>query len=134
MEQKCIFCKIVTGEIPATKVYEDKNFLAFLDVYPLNPGHTLLIPKKHLDWVNDYEPFSEYWETARKLSRAIQKALDPIVVSYVVYGLGVIHAHIHLIPKFEGDQHPKGPNPEKTVQYKEGEAKEVAEKIIGVLK
>ena len=82
----CIFCKIVKGEIPSHKVYEDDNFLAFLDIHPLNPGHTLLIPKKHIEWVNDYEPFCEYWQTARKLSGTIQKALDPILVSYVVYG------------------------------------------------
>lgn len=129
----CIFCKIAKKEIPANVVYEDENFLAFLDINPLNQGHTLLVPKKHLEWVNDYEPFSEYWETARKLSRIIKKALNPVVVSYVVYGLGVPHAHIHLIPKFEGDQHPKGPNPEKTIKYKEGEKEEIAKKIIQAL-
>ena len=125
----CIFCKIVKGGIPSHKVYEDDNFLAFLDIHPLNPGHTLLIPKKHVEWVNDYEPFCEYWQTARKLSGTIQKALDPILVSYVVYGLGVPHAHIHLIPKFEGDRHISGPNPEKTIEYKKGEAESVADKI-----
>jgi histidine triad (HIT) family protein len=131
--ENCIFCKIVNKEIPASKVYEDNNFLAFLDIHPANPGHTLLIPKKHFEWVDDYEPFGDYWETARKLSRIIKKALNPILVSYVVYGLGVPHAHIHLIPKFEGDQHPKGINPEKTTKYKEGEMEEVAKKIISVL-
>jgi len=129
----CIFCKIVKGEIPCAKVYEDNNFLAFLDIEPLNPGHTLLIPKKHYNWVNDYEPFGEYWETARKLSKTIKKALNPLVVSYIVYGLGVPHAHIHLIPKFEGDQHSKGPNPEKTIKYKEGEMEEVIKKITQAL-
>ncbi len=130
----CIFCKIIAGEIPSTKVYEDENFFAFLDIHPLNPGHTLLVPKKHLEWVNDYEPFAKYWETARMLSKVIQKALNPIIVSYVVYGLGVPHAHIHLIPKFEGDNHPKGPNPENTIEYKPGEKEEVAKKIIEALK
>ncbi len=131
--ENCIFCKIVAGEIPSYKVYEDENFYAFLDINPLNQGHTLLIPKKHLEWVDDYEPFGEYWETARKLSKAVKKALDPLVVSYVVYGLGVPHAHIHLIPKFEGDQHPKGLNPEKTIEYREGEKEEVAKKITAAL-
>ena len=129
----CIFCKIAEGKMPCYKVYEDENFFAFLDKHPLNPGHTLLVPKKHLNWVDDYEPFDEYWEVARKLSRVIKKALNPILVSYVVYGLGVPHAHIHLIPKFEGDQHPQGPNPEKTMTYKDGEAEEVAEKITSAL-
>jgi histidine triad (HIT) family protein len=125
----CIFCKISKGEIPSYKVYEDKNFVGFLDINPLSPGHTLLIPKDHYEWVDDYEPFGKYWEVARNLSKTIETALDPLLVSYVVYGLGVPHAHIHLIPKFEGDQHPKGPNPEKTIKYKEGEAEEVARKI-----
>jgi histidine triad (HIT) family protein len=128
--ENCIFCKIVKGEIPCYKIYEDENFFAFLDKHPLNPGHVLLVPKKHLNWVDDYEPFGEYWEIARKLSHVIKKALNPILVSYVVYGLGVPHAHIHLIPKFEGDQHPQGPNPEKTMTYKDEEAEEVTEKII----
>ncbi|MFZ3011663.1 MAG: HIT family protein [Minisyncoccia bacterium] len=129
----CIFCKISKGEIPSSKIYEDSDFFAFLDIKPLNQGHTLLIPKKHVKWVNEYEPFGKYWEVARKISIAIQKALNPVVVSYVVYGLGVPHAHIHLIPKFEGDQHPHGPNPEKTIEYKEGEKEEILNKIISEL-
>jgi histidine triad (HIT) family protein len=130
----CLFCKIIVGEIPSTKIYEDDNFFAFLDIHPLNPGHTLLIPKNHTEWVDDYEPFSDYWQTARKLSRIIKKALDPIVVSYIVYGLGVPHAHIHLIPKFENDQHPNGPNPENKIEYKQGEKEEIARKIIDAQK
>ena len=125
----CIFCKIIKGEIPSYKVYEDENFIAFLDIFPLNPGHTLLIPKKHIQWVNDYEPFGEYWEKARELSYKIKNAMDCKLVSYVVYGLGVPHAHIHLIPKFEGDAHPEGPNPEHKVKLTEEEFKSIAEKI-----
>ena len=127
--ENCIFCKIVKGEIPSYKVYEDKNFFAFLDIHPLNPGHTLLIPKKHVQWVDDYEPFCDYWETARKLAKKIKKALNPIIISYVVYGLGVPHAHIHLIPKFEGDAHPQGPNPEKSMKISDSEMKKLAEKL-----
>jgi histidine triad (HIT) family protein len=125
----CIFCKIAKGEIPSYKVYEDNEFLAFLDVNPLNPGHTLLIPKIHVQRVNDYEPFCDYWKTARKLSIAVQKALNPLVISYVVYGLGVPHAHIHLIPKFKNDNHPAGPNPEKTMKLPKEEMEDIAKKI-----
>ena len=132
--EDCIFCKIVKGEIPCHKVYEDDNFLGFLDVRPMNPGHVLLIPKKHYQWVDDYEPYCEYWETARRLSKAVKKAMDCNLVSYVVYGLGVPHAHIHLIPKFEGDQHPLGPNPEKTVELSEQEMKDIAKKISSAIK
>jgi len=125
----CIYCKIINGEAPCYKVYEDDNFIAFLDINPLNPGHTLLVPKKHTQWVDDYEPYCEYWKIARQLAKKIKVALDPILVSYIVYGLGVPHAHIHLIPKFEGDAHTEGPNPEKKVKLSEQEMKEVAEKI-----
>lgn len=125
----CIFCKIVKGEIPCYKVYEDKDFLGLLDIHPLNPGHTLLIPKKHFQWVDDFEPFDKYWKTARKLSKQIQKALKPILVSYAVYGLGVSHAHIHLIPKYENDNHPHGINPEKTMTLPKEQMEEIATQI-----
>lgn len=133
-DKDCIFCKVILGEIPCFKIYEDKNFFAFLDVRPLNPGHALLIPKKHIQWVDDYEPFCSYWETARKLSRIIKKALNPLLVSYIVYGLGVPHAHIHLIPKFENDNHPHGPNPENTMKLSDKEMQDIAEKIRNLLK
>ena len=129
IKMDCVFCKIIKGEVPCYKIYEDKNFLAFLDINPLNAGHTVLIPKKHVQWVNDYEPFCKYWETARKISRVIQKSLNPLVVSYVVYGLGIPHAHIHLIPKFENDEHPLGPNPEKTQKLSKDEMESIAKKI-----
>lgn len=130
----CIFCKIIKGEIPSYKVYEDDEFIAFLDVHPLNKGHTLLVPKKHIQWVNDYEPFSKYWEKARELSKKIKQAMDCILVSYVTYGLGVPHAHIHLIPKFENDNHPMGPNPEKTLELTKEEMQQIADKIKSFLK
>ena len=125
----CIFCKIIAREIPSYKIYEDKHFIAFLDIHPLNPGHTILIPKRHIEWVDDYEPFCDYWETARKLSKAIQKAMKCILVSYVTYGLGVPHAHIHLIPKYENDAHPFGPDPNKTMNISKEEMEKIAEKI-----
>jgi histidine triad (HIT) family protein len=125
----CIFCRIVKGELPSYKVYEDEKFLGFLDISPISAGHTLLIPKKHIEWVNDYEPFCSYWETARKLSRTIQKALNPTVVSYMVYGLGVPHAHIHLIPKYRNDNQIAGPNPEKLTKFTSEKMAEIAAKI-----
>ena len=92
----CIFCKIIKKEIPCYQVYEDNLFLGFLDINPLNLGHTLLIPKNHYQWVDEVEPYNVYWQTARKLSQAIQLATNCLIVSKVVYGLGVNHAHIHL--------------------------------------
>jgi histidine triad (HIT) family protein len=128
-EKNCIFCKIIKGDIPCDKIYEDKDFFAMLDINPLNPGHTLLIPKKHVQWVNDYEPFCEYWQTARKISKAIQKALNPLPVSYSTYGLGVSHAHIHLIPKYKNDNHPNGFDANKVMKIPDDEMKKIAAKI-----
>ena len=64
----CIFCKIVKGEIPCFKVYEDENFLGFLDINPLNPGNSLLIPKEHYRWVIDVPKFGQYFEIAKKIA------------------------------------------------------------------
>lgn len=101
MNDNCIFCKIVAKEIPCYKVYEDDLFLAFLDINPRNLGHTLLIPKNHFRWVDNVEPYDLFWQTARKISLAIQKATNCTTVSKVVIGLDVPHAHIHLIPRFD---------------------------------
>lgn len=106
MEEKpCVFCLIAAKNIPARIVYEDENFLGFLDIRPLNPGHTLLIPKKHYRWVDDVPNFGEYWEKARRIGVGITNALKPISISYATLGLEVEHAHIWIIPRFEGDGH-----------------------------
>jgi len=96
----CIFCKIAKGEIDCAKVYEDEKFFAFLDVRPLNPGHTLLIPKKHADYVFEIdEPlYSELFQTAKKLSKPIQNAAKSKRIGISIEGFGVPHAHVHLIP------------------------------------
>lgn len=99
MEQKCIFCKIIEGEIPSYKVYEDENFLAFLDVFPRVKGHTLVIPKKHYRWVNDVSNFGEYWEVTKNVSLSIQKTLSTKFISYITMGEAVHHAHIHILPQ-----------------------------------
>lgn len=125
----CIFCKIVKGEIPSYKVYEDEQFLAFLNIRPLNLGHTLLIPKKHFQWVDQVEPYDIYWQTARKLTSIIQKATNCLIVSKSVYGLGVPHAHIHLIPKYENDDHLGGIHPDKVKDIKEEDMEAIAQKI-----
>jgi len=95
----CIFCKIVRGELPSYKVYEDDKFLGFLDIGPRAKGDTLLIPKKHYRWVYDVPEFGDYWCTALKITKAMQKALDPFFVNYFTFGLDVFHAHIHITPR-----------------------------------
>ena len=95
-----IFSKIVNGEIPSFKIYEDDNFLSFLDVYPLKRGHTLVIPKKETDYIFDIdsEEYSNLWNFAKIIAKAMKKVIKCKRVSIVVIGLEVPHAHIHLIP------------------------------------
>ena len=81
----CIFCKIVSGKIPCYKVYEDENFLAFLDIRPLNLGHTLVIPKKHFRWVWDVPNIGEYFEVVCKIAVAEQKAFDTEMILSKVF-------------------------------------------------
>lgn len=95
----CIFCKIVKGEIPSHKIYEDDLFFGFLDIRPRTKGHSLLIPKKHYRWVYDVAEFKMYWEAVLKITKAMQRAIQPKFVSYVTHGLEVPHAHIHIMPR-----------------------------------
>jgi histidine triad (HIT) family protein len=96
----CIFCKIINKEIPAYVVWEDDQFLAMLDIRPVNPGHLLIIPKQHIETIFDIpQPlYNELFETVKALSTPLQKAMDSIKVGVVVEGFGVPHAHVHLIP------------------------------------
>lgn len=95
----CIFCKIVKGESPSYKVYEDELFFGFLDRRPRLFGHTLMIPKKHYKWVYEIQEFAAYWLAIQKATFAIQKVLNPTFVSYLTYGMHVAHAHVHILPR-----------------------------------
>ena len=94
----CIFCKIVAGEIPSHKVYEDENFFAFLDINPQSPGHTQVIPKKHYRWVWDVPNVGEYFEVVRKIALAQQKAFETDFILSKIVGDEVEHAHIWVFP------------------------------------
>ncbi len=95
-----VFTKIVNGEIPAYKIAEDENFLAFLDVMPLAKGHTLVVPKKEVDLIFDLESeeFKNLWGFAQKVAKKVGTAIPCIRVGVAVVGLEVPHAHIHLVP------------------------------------
>lgn len=95
-----IFTKIVNGEIPSYKIAEDDRFYAFLDINPLSKGHTLVIPKKEVDYIFDLdgETLSGLTLFAQKVAAALKKSVDCNRVAMVVLGLEVPHAHIHLIP------------------------------------
>ena len=95
-----IFSKIISGEIPCHKIYEDDNYLAFLDIFPLAKGHTLCIPKKETDYIFDLDDatLAGLHVFAKKVALAIDKAIDCKRVAVAVLGLEVPHAHVHLIP------------------------------------
>lgn len=100
----CIFCKIVAGEIPAVKVYEDENVLAFMDIIPIREGHTLVIPKKHEpDFQHlDDETYRAVMAVTKKLAERIEKELKPMKVGLMVSGFDVPHTHIHIVPMQNG--------------------------------
>ena len=95
-----IFSKIVAGEIPSYKIAENDKFYAFLDINPLVKGHTLVIPKREVDYLFDLDDteLAEIHIFAKSVARAIEKVLPCIKVGEAVIGLAVPHAHIHLIP------------------------------------
>ena len=135
--QECVFCKIVAGEIPANKVYEDDMYLAFLDISPVNPGHALVIPKAHypdLPATPD-EVLSGLAVTLKKVAAAIMKAMgvqgfNVTVNNGSVAGQVVEHVHFHVIPRLAND----GQDIWHGKPYAEGEATRVADKTRSALK
>lgn len=95
-----IFSKIVAGQILCYKIAEDENYLAFLDAFPLRKGHTLVIPKKEIDYIFDLdnETYSGLMDFSKSVADAIKKSIDCKRISVHVVGLEVPHAHVHLIP------------------------------------
>jgi histidine triad (HIT) family protein len=94
----CVFCKIVKGEIPSYKVYEDDEFLAFLDIHPQAPGHTQVIPKEHHRWVWDVPQFARYCEIVQKIAKAERAAFGTEWIISKTVGDEVPHAHVWVFP------------------------------------
>lgn len=96
----CIFCEIIQGKIPAKKIYEDDLVIAILDHRPVRKGHTMVIPKIHVDHFNDLEDdlALHICKVAKIIGQRIQKNLKPKRVGFAVAGFGVPHAHYHIIP------------------------------------
>ncbi|OGL60985.1 hypothetical protein A3H10_03335 [Candidatus Uhrbacteria bacterium RIFCSPLOWO2_12_FULL_46_10] len=128
----CIFCKIIAGEIPSEKVYEDEHVLAFLDIAPVNPGHTLVIPKTHS---------SDFLDTTESSLIVVVKVL-PKIAKAIMWAVGadgfnigvnngaaagqiVPHMHFHVIPRLSGDGYKSWGHR----KYGEGEALKIAERI-----
>jgi histidine triad (HIT) family protein len=95
-----IFTRIINGEIPCYRVAEDDRFIAFLDVRPLKPGHTLVVPKKEVDYIFDLdaETLADMMLFAQKVAKAMKEVIECKRIGVAVIGLEVPHAHIHLIP------------------------------------
>lgn len=95
-----IFSKIASGEIPSHKVAENEDFLAFLDAFPITEGHTLVIPKKEIDYIFDLDSqtFTDLFLFAKSIVPALEKSVPCLRIGVSVFGLEVPHAHIHLLP------------------------------------
>lgn len=132
----CIFCKIIDGSIPSTKVYEDENVYAFMDVAPLTKGHTLLVPKIH---VKDLFEMSEevarnLYAVAPKIANAIKDTLNPVGLNTLnnngaFAGQSVFHYHLHFIPRYDETDGLKVKWETKQDEITSDVLKEVAEKI-----
>ena len=97
----CIFCRIVRKEVPANIVYEDPEFLAFLDIRPISPGHTLIIPKKHYRWVWDVPDLPAYFAVLTRIALAQRKAFGQEMILSRIVGDEIPHAHIWVFPSSE---------------------------------
>lgn len=133
----CIFCKIIRGEVPCTKVYEDENVLAFLDIGPINKGHTLVIPKEHYTNILDIDEkaLDEVSHVVRRLAPIVKKVMNADGINIMssngkAAGQSVMHSHIHIIPRYEDDGLKHWPGRE----YEEGEMDKIKQKIASFIK
>ena len=123
-----IFSKIVSGDIPAFKVSEDENYVAFLDIFPLAKGHVLVIPKKETDYIFDLdsEEYLGLFSFAKKVAKAMDKTISCERIGVAVIGLEVPHAHIHLVPLHDvSDINFERPK----LKFPDSEMKEIADLI-----
>ena len=125
---ECVFCKIVKREIPSDIIYEDNEVLTFLDIQPVNFVHTLVIPKKHYEKMENTpdNTLSVVFANAKKIMKAVKEAMSADFVALSVIGIDVPHFHVHLIPRYFNDNMPIF-WPRK--KYRNGEKEKIAEKI-----
>ena len=126
-DENCIFCKIVSGAIPSTKVYEDETCFAFLDIHPVAKGHVLLVPKEHIVWMQEAtdETIADMFVKTKKLMVSMIHGLGCDYVQIGIVGKDVPHFHVHLIPRRLEEAH--APTP--TLSYNAGEEEIFADKI-----
>lgn len=126
-----IFTKIIKGEIPSYKIAEDEYHFAFLDINPIAEGHTLVVPKKEVDYFFDLSEsrLLAVMSFSKKIVKAIDTSLKPLRTGVIVQGLEVPHAHIHLVPLYTHNQTMALGH---KIEISEGRMKEIAEKIASV--
>jgi len=117
MQEPSIFTKIINGEVPAHRIYEDDRVIAFLTIHPLCDGHTLVIPKKQVNqiWDMESDDYDCLWKTAKKIALHLRKVMEVERVGVVVKGFAVPHTHIHLIPVKHNNHVNFDPEPEPPV-------------------
>ncbi len=106
MQERSIFSKIISGDVPSHKIYEDDYTLAFLDIHPVQPGHTLVIPKAEIEFVWDLDDptYQALMSSVRTVARRLREVLGVPYVGEQVVGVDVPHAHVHLIPFTSAEQ------------------------------
>ena len=127
----CVFCKITKGELPSYKIYEDSDFLSFLTIEPVSDGHLLVIPKKHIVWMQDADDktIAGIFILTKKIMKAVKIATKCDYVLISIVGTEVPHFHIHLIPRYLDDALPQFP----TQKHEHEKAVEIAKKITAAL-
>jgi len=136
LDTDCVFCKIVAGEIPADKVYEDEHTYAFLDIEPIREGHTLVIPKNHHAYAEDM-PDTEYsvmMLTVKKLKSLYKNLFNVPQVGFFISGWDVPHTHVHVVPMKDSKDITSKPILDKTApKFTEIEFAKTVEKITQAL-
>ena len=134
--EECIFCRIINGEIPSSKVYENDKVIAFLDIAPVNKGHTLVVPKEHHKDIIDTpaDILAEAMKVVKKVAKAVMKVTSATgfnlgVNNGKVAGQLVMHLHFHVMPRFQGDGLKHWPGK----KYEQGEMEKTAKEISSLL-
>ena len=133
--KECIFCKIVKKEASASIVYEDKDVIAFMDIHPINEGHVLVIPKKHIDHFYELneKDYLQVMTIVQNLSNKINKTFKPKRIGLVIAGFDVSHTHVHIVPmNDENDITSKKLLENKMPKFTNEQLVKSAEKIRGV--
>lgn len=132
-KQDCVFCKIISGEIPSATIYENSKFKVIMDIAPANKGHVLILPKEHFDNIYDIDTATagQLFELAAMVARALKSVLDCDGMNILqnngtVAGQTVFHFHMHIIPRYEGDSVNMG---WKELSYEDGEMEQLREAI-----